>query len=136
MTDDPDDPGPTVLTVPPGPDQCRPYGGFDADWWKNPRQLRCALARSLWWTFVPHDENTVTPKIVTTMLMFTWTVLTIGEAFGMAEVGPAYPYITVVVFAIVSVIWGFELGSLHKTAGELTGLTDRTDPDTDDEDEP
>lgn len=119
MTADPEELDPYVPHVSVGPDQTRPYCGFDDDWWRVPNQRRKALTRSLWWTFVPHDKNTVTPKIVTTTLMFTWAIITIGKAFGYADPGGTYSYITILVFAIVCAIWGFEVGSLNNVAVAL-----------------
>lgn len=99
-----------------GPDQTRPYAGFDENWARDRQQLPRALGRALYWTFTPHTKNSATRKIVTSVLMFTWAVITIGEAFGFAQTGEMYPYISLLVFAIVSTIYGFELGALDTVA--------------------
>lgn len=102
----------TIRQHPLTPDPDDPYAGVEDGEWDEITQYVRALALTLWWTFVPHKYNSEIPKIVTTTLMFTWSAITIGKAFGFAEAGQFYPYITVLVFAIVCTIWGFEMGAL------------------------
>ena len=109
----PDDNEVQYLEIGIGPDQADPYGGFGPDWHRDPKQLSRAALRTLWWTFVPHKHNSDTRKIVTSVLMLTWAFITVGKAFGFAETGTYYPYLSLLVFAIVSTIWGFELGMLE-----------------------
>lgn len=98
------------------PDRENPYAGFGPDWWRHNGQRARAAIRALWWTFVPHEHNSPIPKVVTTILMLTWAIITLGIAFGFAEAGDFYPYMTALVFAIVGAIWGFELDTLDKFA--------------------
>lgn len=117
----------TISGRDPIPDPNDPYGGFDEDWWTDRRQRVRALLRALWWTFVPHTYNSPIPKIVTTFLMATWSTVTIGKAFGLAEAGQFYPYMTILVFAIVCTIWGFEMGALNRfTQENVSPVQDRT----------
>lgn len=112
-----------------GPDMTTPYADFDEDWWTDPDQRYRALARTVYWTFLPHSRNAPTRKIVTSLLMITWATITIGTAFGYAEPGDYYAWISMLVFSIVGTIWGFELGlmdaiskdkgqSAHKEGGD------------------
>lgn len=98
------------------PNRDEPYAGFTKDWFKDKKQIARMAGRVTFWTFVPHQKNAATRKILTFFLMVTWSTLTIGQSFGMAEVGEVYYVVTVVVFTIVSQIWGIELGAISAIA--------------------
>lgn len=124
-------PNRTERAIDCAPDRADPYGGFDTDWWTCNRERVRVAARALWWTFVPHEYNSPIPKIVTSVLMMTWSVITIGQAFGFAEVGQFYPYMSVLVFAIVCTIWGFEMGALNKFTQANVGHINQSDDNDD-----
>lgn len=125
-------PKPDDLNI--GPDRSAPYAGFDEDWWTDYKQRPRAMARTFYWTFVPHARNNATRKIVTTILMLTWATVTLGSAFGFAETGQYYPWMTMAVFAIVCTIWGFEMGMLDAAVNnDLQNTPRQTDGGSDDE---
>lgn len=101
-----------------GPDKDQPYERFDGNWWSDPHQRYRAMLQCAYWTFVPHSKNHATRKIVTTVLMLTWASVTVGVAFGFAETGSYYTYMTLLVFSIVCSIWGFEMGLLDSMTKE------------------
>lgn len=103
-----------------GPDKDNPYNGFDEKWWSDRRQRVRAMARCGYWTFVPHTQNHPTRKVVTSTLMVTWATITVGQAYGIAETGTYYPWITAIALSIVCTIWGFELGMLGNIANNDT----------------
>lgn len=100
-----------------GPDMEQPYAEFDEDWWTDTTQRYRAMRRAAYWTFIPHNKNSATRKIVTTTLMSVWAIITIGTAFGYADTSNYYPYISMLVFAIVCTIWGFEMGMIENVTG-------------------
>lgn len=122
------DPDIPVLDADVTPDRTDPYAGFDENWWNDHGQRIRAMSRCAYWTFVPHSENNATRKVVTSVLMVTWASITLGVAFGFAESGDFYGYMTALVFAIVCSIWGFELGVLDSEAK----IRQRTGDDDDD----
>lgn len=129
------------------PSKRRPYAPFTPPTDRPLREWVYFYVWTLYLTFVPHQQNNPTRKRITTILMLTWALITIGQAYGVAEVDEYYPWITTVVVAIVAQMWGIEQGMLNAVSKvptieqrerpeDPTDHRDRERPyDTDDEDD-
>lgn len=86
------------------------------------------LAYAAFLCFVPHDRNSPTRKYVTTTMFVTWGVITIMQYLGHAPAGARateiYWALTVVVFSVMSHLWGFEYGVLSSVTVDASGDDD------------
>lgn len=80
------------------------------------------LLYALYLTFVPHSRNSPTRKRVTTILFLTWGAVTVLRYLGHTPTGTRadeiYWVTTVIVFSIMSHLWGFEYGVLSAVTAD------------------
>lgn len=117
------------------PDRTDPYSCMTSDWKHSVRGRLRGRGVTLYWTFVPHHQNADTRKLITLGVMLTWAIITVGQAFGAAETGSYYPWITAIVLGILMEMWGIERGLLEAAMGKQAIDPERHDRNTDNEDE-
>jgi hypothetical protein len=79
-------------------------------WLSHPRAMCYLHAVALKRTFVPYDGNNNFRKVTASVLVFVWGTITLGIAFGVAQLGVImYGAMTAVVYTIIGVQWGFEI---------------------------
>jgi len=70
--------------------------------------------------FVPVSGNNDLRKRLASLLMLTWTVVTLGIAFNVASLGIIqYGAMTAVIYTIIGIQWGFEVDGLAPISIEV-----------------
>lgn len=72
-----------------------------------------ALRRTLWF----HEANNDLEKLLGLALFATWSVITIGVAFGYAEATEQYAIITALMWMMIGRMWGGALKDASRGAG-------------------
>lgn len=87
------------------------------------RDTAVSLLYALYLSFTPHSRNSPTRKRITTMLFLVWGAVTVLRYLGFADAGEHGPEVywamTVIVFSIVSHLWGFEYGVLSAVTADV-----------------
>jgi hypothetical protein len=66
--------------------------------------------------FIPYPSNNNLRKYMAAGLFFLWSVITLGEAFGVTELDTiSYGVMSAAVYAIIGIQWGFEFDNLPIT---------------------
>lgn len=78
-------------------------------YWSGRRINFRTYADTLKWVFVPHSANDWFKKVVGLILVVTFSIIKIGEAFGIAEPGPFfYSFLQPFIVLIIGILWGEE----------------------------
>lgn len=72
-----------------------------------------ALRRTAWF----HETNSDLEKLLALALFATWSVITIGVAFGYAEATQQYAIITALMWMMIGKMWGGAMKDVSSGAG-------------------
>lgn len=89
-------------------------------------RLKCEVLAAIL-TFVPHQYNSHTRKVVTIVLAVGWMSMTVLVSTELAVATPTYGMLTAVVFAVVGRMWDVEVGALPARASEQDPATKEDD---------
>jgi len=88
-------------------------GQLLAPWRYRPRLMVVLHATACYRVFIPVPGNNDLRKRLASLLMLTWTVVTLGIAFNVASLGIIqYGAMTAVIYTIIGIQWGFELNNM------------------------
>ena len=97
-------------------------------WRQHPRAMCRLYTVALTRVFRPLPDNNNVRKYMATGLFTVWAAITLGIAYGSANLGPIqYGAMTAVVYTILGVQWGFEITAIGPIEISTTG--DETDQD-------